>query len=130
MTTQERLYPPLSPLATGARCRCPRCGQGRLFSGYLTSPAKCDACGLDYDFFDSGDAPAVFVIFIVGFVVVGLALWVEMTWRPAYWVHAALWLPLILGLPLALLRPMKAMLLCHQYNTRAPERPDDGGSAA
>jgi uncharacterized protein (DUF983 family) len=73
----QALYPPLPPTATGMRGRCPRCGEGRLFSGLLGLEPRCPACGLDYSFTDAGDGPAVFVIMIVGFIVVGLALYVE-----------------------------------------------------
>ena len=79
-----------------ARCRCPRCGKGKLFDGFLTLAPRCEACGLDYSFVDAGDGPAVFVMFIAGFIVVGSALVVEVMYEPPYWVHAVLWLPLIL----------------------------------
>ena len=91
--------PGISPFAAGLTCRCPRCGKGKLFSGFLTIRAKCDVCGLDYSFVDAGDGPAVFIILIVGFIVTGGALFVEVTYQPPYWVHAALWLPIGIGLP-------------------------------
>lgn len=119
--TQQAYYPPLSPVSTGVRGRCPRCGRGKLFSGYLDTAKACNVCGLDYAFFDSGDGPAVFIILIAGFVVVGLALMVEVAYQPPYWVHAALWLPLVLILTLGLLRPMKGVLLNQQYQTKAAE---------
>ena len=74
---------------------CPRCGQGPLFDGYIALQNSCPACGLDYAMFDAGDGPVVFGILIVGAIVCGLALWVEFTFSPPYWVHAVLWLPLI-----------------------------------
>jgi uncharacterized protein (DUF983 family) len=76
-------YPPVDPIQSGLRGRCPRCGEGRLFKGYIAQPARCGVCGLDYSFADSADGPAVFVILIIGFVVVGLALYVEVTFGPA-----------------------------------------------
>jgi uncharacterized protein (DUF983 family) len=88
------------------RGRCPRCGEGRLFDGFLGIAKRCEACGLDYSFADSGDGPAVFIIMIVGFVVVGLALFVEFSFAPPYWVHVILWVPLVLGLSIVLLRPL------------------------
>lgn len=118
---QSNYYPPVSTVSAGVRGRCPRCGSGRLFNGYLTPAAGCGACDLDYGFADAGDGPAVFIILIVGFIVVGLALWVEINYRPDYWVHAALWLPLGIALPLALLRPAKGILLCQQYARQARE---------
>lgn len=102
-------------MSAGLRGRCPRCGLGKLFKGYLLPRQACDSCGLDYSFADAGDGPAIFIILIVGFIVVGLALAVEVTYRPSYWVHAALWLPLGIALPLLLLRPAKGILMCQQY---------------
>jgi uncharacterized protein (DUF983 family) len=57
----------------GLRCRCPRCGEGKLFAGFLTLRPRCEVCGLDYGFADSGDGPAVFIMFLAGFIVVGAA---------------------------------------------------------
>jgi uncharacterized protein (DUF983 family) len=101
--------------------RCPRCGQGRLFNGYLNIATGCSVCGLDYASFDAGDGPAVFVILIAGAVVAGGALFVEFTWHPPYWVHAVLWLPLIVVLTFGLLRLMKSLLLVLQYRHKAGE---------
>ncbi len=125
---QTPYYPPVSPLSAGIKGRCPRCGGGKLFKGFLTPAEKCSACGLDFAFGDAGDGPAVFIILIVGFIVVGLAMWVEISYRPDYWIHAALWLPLIIGLSLGLLRPAKGILICQQYARDAQEGQlsDDG----
>ncbi|NIJ41762.1 uncharacterized protein (DUF983 family) [Parvibaculum indicum] len=111
----------VSPVSAGLRARCPRCGEGRLFKGFLDLKPRCEACGLDYDFADAGDGPAVFIMMIAGFIIVGLALWVEFTWQPPYWVHAVLWVPLILILPLGLLRPLKGWLVAQQYRHSARE---------
>ena len=92
-----------------------------MFKGFLGLPEKCEACGLDYDFADAGDGPAVFVMLLAGFVVVAGALWVEFSYHPPYWVHAVLWLPLGTLLPLAMLRPLKAWLIAEQYNHAAKE---------
>lgn len=117
----DRSYPPLSPYVTGLRCRCPRCGTGPLFSGLLTVAERCTHCDLDLSAQDSGDGPAVFVIFIVGPVVVGLAFWVEMAFTPSMWVHLALWVPAILAGSVALLRPFKATLVSLQYRHKSGE---------
>ena len=101
--------------------RCPRCGEGKLFAGYLTLAKSCAACGLDYAMFDPGDGPAVFVILIVGFLVSGSALIVEVKYQPPYWVHAVLWLPAIVILSFVLLRLVKAILMVLQYKHRAGE---------
>ena len=117
--TQQTSRPTI--LAAGVRGRCPRCGRGRLFRGFLELAPSCDSCGLDYSFADSGDGPAVFIILIVGFLVVGLALWVEFAFCPPYWVHIAIWVPLILGLSIGLLRPLKGMFVAIQYRNKAAE---------
>lgn len=128
MTSEDRaLYPPLPPTATGMRGRCPRCGEGRLFDGFLTVTPRCQNCGLDFSFADSGDGPAVFIMMIVGFIVAGLALIVEFTLQPPYWVHAVLWIPLVLGLSLGLLRPLKGLLIAQQYVRRAATAEIDHG---
>lgn len=113
--------PLVSPLRAGIACACPRCGQGRLYAGMLTPARGCVACGLDYAFIDSGDGPAVFVILILGFVIVGLALIVDTAWSPPYWVHAVLWIPLTVVLSLWALRVTKAFMIALQYATRAGE---------
>ncbi len=115
----------MSPYIAGIACRCPRCGRGRLFTGFLTLAPACENCGLDYGFADAGDGPAVFVILIAGFLVVGAAVIVEFVWRPPYWVHALLWIPMILAVTLGLLRPLKGLLVALQFHHKAEEgRPD------
>ena len=122
--------PPPNPIVAGLACRCPRCGKGKMFAGFLGLKARCEACGLDYSFIDAGDGPAVFVILFAGFVVVGAALVVEMRYAPPLWVHAALWLPLILIVTLAPLRLMKGLLIALQYHHKAAEgRLDKRGGA-
>jgi uncharacterized protein (DUF983 family) len=111
----------MSPVIAGLKGRCPRCGAGRLFAGFLTLAPRCERCGLDFGFADAGDGPAVFVILIAGFVVVGLAFVVELLWRPPYWVHAALWIPAILVVTLGLLRPFKGVLIALQFHHDAAE---------
>lgn len=110
---------PILPVSVGARGLCPRCGEGHLFRGFLDVAPKCEVCGLDFAFADSGDGPAVFIMMIVGFIVVGLALVVEFTFHPPYWLHALIWVPLILGLSIGLLRPLKGVMIAQQYRHRA-----------
>ena len=114
-------------IRAGLRCRCPRCGKGKLFRGYLTPRPHCEACGLDYGFADSGDGPAVFIMFFAGFIVVGAALLTEIMYQPPYWVYAALWLPLILIVTLGPLRPMKGLMIALQYHHKAEEGRFGGG---
>jgi uncharacterized protein (DUF983 family) len=117
-------FPPVSPFRAGLLCRCPRCGEGRLFDGFLTVAERCGRCGLPLSRHDAGDGPAVFVILILGFLVVGLAILVEATLKPPLWVHAIVWPPFILIVAIAMLRPLKATLLALQYRHR-PDTIDD-----
>jgi len=110
-----------SAVAKGLRCRCPCCGQGKLFEGFLSLRQRCESCGLDYAFVDAGDGPAVFVILFAGLVVVFAALVTEVLYQPPYWVHAVLWLPLILVLTILPLRPIKGLLIALQYHHNAAE---------
>jgi uncharacterized protein (DUF983 family) len=105
----------------GLACKCPRCGKGRLYQGFLTLRPACENCALDYAFIDSGDGPAVFIIMIAGAIVVGCALVVEIKYQPPFWLHAALWLPLILATTLLPLRSMKALLIALQFHHKAAE---------
>jgi uncharacterized protein (DUF983 family) len=116
MTDQPKL-----PIRAGLACRCPRCGKGRLFQGFLDLRPRCEMCHLDYGFADAGDGPAVFIILIAGFVVVGCALIVEFKYEPPLWLHAVLWLPLILATTLLPLRSMKGLMVALQYHHKAAE---------
>jgi len=109
------------PIARGLAGRCPRCGKGHLFQGFLGLRKACEVCGLDFSFADAGDGPAVFVILIGGAIVVFAALITEVVYQPPYWVHAALWLPLILLVTLGPLRPIKGLLIALQYHHKAQE---------
>jgi len=112
---------PPNPILAGLAGRCPRCGKGKMFSGFLRLKPACETCGLDYSFVDAGDGPAVFVILIAGFIVVGAALIVETLYQPPFWLHAAMWLPLILITTLAPLRALKGVLIALQYHHKAAE---------
>jgi uncharacterized protein (DUF983 family) len=103
----------------GIACRCPRCGKGKLYTGFLTLRPRCESCGLDYAFMDSGDGPAIFIIMIAGAIVVACALIVEVKYQPPFWVHAALWLPLIAATTLLPLRSMKSLLIALQFHHKA-----------
>jgi uncharacterized protein (DUF983 family) len=103
----------------GLACRCPRCGRGKLFSGFLTLAPRCQTCGLDYTFIDTGDGPAIFIIMLAGAIVVACALIVEVKYQPPFWLHAVLWLPLILVTTLLPLRSMKALLIALQFHHKA-----------
>lgn len=114
-------WPPVEPISAGMKGCCPRCGEGKLFSGFLTVAPRCGSCRLDYSFADAGDGPAVFVILIIGFIVVGLALWMEVSLNPPLWVHFLLWIPLTVVLSLTALRLIKGVLITLQYRNKAAE---------
>ena len=100
---------------------CPSCGSRTLFAGPVQFAPRCRACGLDITQFNVGDGPAAFLILIVGAIVVGLAVWLELSFAPPWWVHAVLWLPVSVGLVLIGLRIAKAWLLQAEYRNKARE---------
>ena len=108
----------VDPVAASLAGRCPKCGSGRLFAGFLRIVPRCESCGLDLSKQDSGDGPVAFIILVVGFVVVGAALVVEVKFGWPLWLHLLVWLPLAVVLTLALMRPAKALLIGLQYRHR------------
>ncbi len=114
-------YPPQDPLKTAMGRKCPRCGEGALFAGFLKVRPECPRCGLDYSKADTGDGPAVFMIFIVGFLAMALAMILQLI------IHMPIWLVLLLSVILSValigvLTPMmKAWLVAQQYNHHAAE---------
>jgi uncharacterized protein (DUF983 family) len=113
----------VAPFIAGARGRCPACGQGPLFEGFLKVAPRCPACGEDLASSDSGDGPAVFVILVVGFVAVFGAMFTEIAYHPPVWLPLAIWIPLAGGLCLALLRPMKGLMIAAHVRNRAVSDP-------
>ncbi|KAA0072836.1 DUF983 domain-containing protein [Tardiphaga sp. P9-11] len=108
-------------IVRGLTCKCPRCGEGKLYAGFINLAPRCERCELDYAFIDTGDGPAIFIIMIAGAIVVGCALVVEVKYQPPFWLHAALWLPLILATTLLPLRSMKSLLIALQFHHKASE---------
>ncbi|HLP68706.1 MAG TPA: DUF983 domain-containing protein [Rhizobium sp.] len=127
MSEDNAMYPPVDPVKAALGACCPRCGQGKLFDGLTKIKPRCTNCGLDYTFIDAGDGPAVFVILIADFIVVGLAVWTEINYQPPAWLHALLWGPLAIGLSLWLLRTIKALLVALQYKNNASQGTIDRG---
>ena len=117
----SRVWPRLSPAATGMRGRCPRCGQGRLFKGFLTLAPACEVCGLDYSFADPADGPAFFVICFACVPAVLFAVWLEVAYEAPYWVHLVTSLPVLLLTCIPPLRPLKGWLIASQYVYKAEE---------
>ena len=111
----------LSTLSTGLRCRCPRCGQGRMFDGFLKLVDRCEVCGLSYDFADPADGPAFFVMTGVSFLVVAVwGFWAVMA-QPPIWLQFVVMMPALMFGCLATLRPTKAWLVAEQYINKAEE---------
>jgi len=117
----ENKWPRLSPLKTGVLGRCPRCGQGRLFDGFLKLRASCETCGLDYSFADPADGPAFFVLTFGCLPAAVFAVWLEVAYQPPYWVHLVTTLPLIFLTCLPPLRRLKGWLVATQYIYKAEE---------
>ncbi|MGE0735332.1 MAG: DUF983 domain-containing protein [Alphaproteobacteria bacterium] len=110
--------PSPSWFAAGLLCRCPRCGRGKLFGGFLKVAPRCTVCDLDLAGQDSGDGPAVFIILILGFFSVGLGIWVEVRFEPALWVTLAVVMTFTVVVGLLMLRPFKATLIALQFKHR------------
>ena len=111
-----------TPLVRAAlQARCPKCGTGPLFDGWVRFAPRCRACGLDIAAFNVGDGPAAFLILIVGALVTALALIVQLKGHPPFWVHIILWVPLTVALVILTLRASKAALLILEYRNQARE---------
>ena len=120
MSDQLSHIPP-GPLEVGLKGCCPRCGQGKLYDGVLKPAKKCMACKLDYDFIDSGDGPAVFVILIIGFVITALALALQTSLSPPIWLQILIWTPVIILSSVWGLRFAKGIMISLQFQTKAKE---------
>lgn len=112
---------PPSPAQAALGGLCPKCGARTLFVGLVRFAPRCRACGLDYTQFNVGDGPAAFLTLIVGAIVTILALVVDAAFRPPFWVHVLLWVPLTAGLVIGLLRISKAALIALEYRNKAAE---------
>jgi uncharacterized protein (DUF983 family) len=110
-----------SLLYVALACRCPRCGQGRLFRNLLDVRNRCEVCDLDLRAHDAGDGAAVGVILLLGAIVVGLAFWVEIRFSPPLWLHAVLWPVVTIPLAVVMIRPAKAALVALQFRHRPTE---------
>ena len=116
-------------LWNGFRGRCPKCGRGSLFQGFLRIVPQCPACGLSLAGQDAGDASATFGTFIIGAVAVGMALWLELAFQPPLWVLAAVLLPVVVVGTLLVLRPIKGLSIALQYRYRDVARPGAPGGS-
>lgn len=124
--TAGKEWPKLEPVKTGVRGRCPRCGKGRLFDGFLKLRDECESCGLSYAFADPADGPAFFVICFGCIPAVVFTLVFDLVYAPPFWMHLLVSLPLMLITCLLPLRPLKGWLVCSQFFFKAGEGRIDG----
>ncbi|WP_292070188.1 DUF983 domain-containing protein [Brevundimonas sp. UBA7534] len=117
-----------TPVRDALRGRCPRCGQGALFAGWLKVAPRCAACGLDYSTVQTGDGPASFIMQIAGFIVGFSALVVEIRFHPPMWLHLIVWIPLVVILSLALMRPGRGLMIGLQYRNQTDRPSSSPGS--
>ncbi len=110
-----------SSVQAGLLCRCPRCGEGKLFNGFLRLAKRCDRCDLDYSFADPADGPAFFVMTGVGIAVIAVWAWAVIAWQPPLWTQFATVFPALVIGCLGTLRPVKAWLVAEQYIHKASE---------
>lgn len=99
----------------GARSRCPACGEGNLYTGYLKIADHCPSCGEALHHQRADDAPPYFTMFIVGHVALGGLMTIEQMVRPPIWVQAAIWLPFVVLASLFLLPRVKGVLVGLQW---------------
>ena len=102
----------------GFRCRCPRCGEGKLFRAFLKVANNCSVCGLDYTPHRADDLPAYLVIIIVGHILVPVILWIETDYAPPVWLQLSIYLPVTLIASLGLLQPVKGAVVGFQWAMR------------
>lgn len=119
--TDKYMSSAVDPASAAMAGRCPKCGEGRLFNGFVALNERCSNCGLSYKFADSGDGPAVFVILLAGFLVIALMFWVESRYEPPIWVHLVIFMPLTLIVCLGMLRPLKGLMIGLQYKNKAEQ---------
>lgn len=119
--------PTPNPFISGLRCKCPRCGIGSVFSGFLTIRPTCAHCSFDLAKSDPGDGPVVFILLIVGSIGCFGLLFTEMTFHPPAWMELAFWLPMMAVLSLAALRPFKATMIALQFTNAASQASNDDG---
>jgi uncharacterized protein (DUF983 family) len=109
----------IDPIRAGLLCRCPHCGQGALFSGFLQVVDRCSACGFDFSRLNTGDGAAIFIMQIAGGIVVFGALFVMIAFDPPIWLLLLVALPLVAALSLGLMRPGKGVMIALQMRNKA-----------
>lgn len=109
---------PWQAMARGLMCRCPACGKGRIFAGYLKVMHACGACGTELHHQRADDAPPYFTMFIVGHIIIAGVMSVEKAFAPDLMVHLLLWMPATVIMSLALLPVIKGALVGLQWSLR------------
>ena len=107
--------------------RCPRCGEGSLFDGFITVAKSCSACDLKLAGHDTGDGPAFFIMLPLCIIIAVSALLIDVRFHPPMWVHMVVWPLVIVGAVAATLRPVKALMIALQYRHRDVENIDKSG---
>ena len=112
----------------GMMGRCPACGEGKLFRAFVKVADRCNVCGEDLHHHRADDFPAYLTIFLVGHLVVPIAMYVEIAYQPSYWLHTVLWAPMVIILSIGLLQPIKGAIIGLQWAQRMhgfdPDFPD------
>lgn len=109
----------IDPIRAGLLCRCPNCGRGPLYAGFLKVVDRCEACGFDYSRLNTGDGAAIFIMQIAGGIVVFGALFAMIAWNPPIWLLLLITLPLVAGLSIGLMRPGKGVMIALQMRNKA-----------
>jgi len=109
------------PAQAGLKGLCPRCGAPTMFAGWIQFADRCRVCGLDYGAYNVGDGPAAFLTLIIGAIVAGLAIGLELGFSPPWWLHVLLWPVVTLSLIIGSLRVAKGLLLAYEYRNAARE---------
>ena len=117
----DNYYPPISASKTAVGGKCPRCGRGKLFAGYLAVAKSCSSCELSYDFADAGDGATWFVMLFACVFGVGSILGIEIAYSPAWYVHVMIAIPVLIILPMIMLRPAKGFMINQQWKYNAQE---------
>jgi uncharacterized protein (DUF983 family) len=110
-----------TPVAAALKGLCPRCGATGLFRRWLDFADRCKACGLDYSAFNVGDGPAAILTLVLGALIVGIAITIQLTWGPPIWLQLIIWLPITVVSVIGALRVAKAALLGSEFRTAAHE---------
>jgi len=109
----------IDPIRAGLLCRCPHCGKGPLYAGFLKVVDRCEVCGFDYTRLNTGDGAAIFIMQIAGGIVVFGALFVMIAWNPPIWLLLLIALPLVAGLSIGLMRPGKGVMIALQMRNKS-----------